>query len=251
MIRAALDPNLQAASPIVAASASSRARTPRPGAAEPRSGCWAPAVASRVTGSSGRTQLVAGVATTTVRGAGRGAAARCSGEAADGEATAASKRWRARTDLGLAEATADALVSGVAATAGGAEIGAATRRGCGCDIGRSGVPVTGSAPRGTARSARVGGATAGGGVALAGGASGAGCVSGAGAGGVAGVASGGKNVCGSRYPSGSALSLTPSWTYGTAYSGTPLGPTIATGCPSATASPRATSASPRWRSVTV
>ena len=94
---------------------------------------------------------------------------------------------------------------------------------------------------------------AGGGVAGAG--TGGGGSAGAGAGGSLGVgegaASGGRKRSGSRYPCGSLLSRIPSWTYGTAWAGTPLVPTTATGCPSATTAPRPTRNEPRCRSVTV
>ena len=100
----------------------------------------------------------------------------------------------------------------------------------------------------TTRSEGVGGGVVGAGT-------GGGGSAGAGAGGSlgvgAGAASGGRNRSGSRYPCGSLLSRIPSCTYGTSWAGTPLVPTIATGCASATTAPRPTKNEPRCRRVTV
>jgi hypothetical protein len=67
---------------------------------------------------------------------------------------------------------------------------------------------------------------------------------------VRGAARGGRNPSGSRYPSACEASRTPRWTLGTACSGSPLEPIVATTAPSSTASPLATSVEPRCTSVT-
>src|SRR5215211_2445327 len=60
----------------------------------------------------------------------------------------------------------------------------------------------------------------------------------------------GRNASGSTYPSGADARRTPRWTYGSATSGSPEGPTVPTWAPSSTESPSATAVSPRWTSVT-
>ena len=60
----------------------------------------------------------------------------------------------------------------------------------------------------------------------------------------------GRYVRGSTYPCSSAASRIPTWTYGSAHSGTPLGPIVPTPSPSATVAPRVTRIEPRWVSVT-
>ena len=242
MIRAALGLNSKAQRQTAAATANRRTSTSRNGKAEP----WpsaALAAASLATGSSGRTHVATG--------APAGDAGSCeAGFAADGRKGLPSSGCRARTAPVPVGTAAAGVGSGeTASAANDCQPGVAARRTTGCPSGRSGVAVTGTAPRGAGRSA--GGAMAGGGTAGAGGSAGAGVGSGAGAGGTTGAASGGRNACGSRYPSGSDVSRTPSCTYGTEYSGTPLVPTIATRWPSATTSPRPTSAAPRCSNVTV
>jgi hypothetical protein len=71
------------------------------------------------------------------------------------------------------------------------------------------------------------------------------------AGGPTGTASArGRKRSGSRYPCGSLLRRMPRYTYGTSSVETPLGPTVPTGSPSATSTPRRTSKEPRCTSVT-
>ena len=242
MIRAAFRLNSKPQRQTAAATANRRTSTSRDGKAEP----WpsaALAAASLATGSSGRTHVAASAAT---GDAGSGEA----GFAADARKGLPSSGCRARTAPVPVGTAAAGVGSGeTAPAADDCQLGLATRRAPGCPSGRSGVAWTGTTLRGAGRSA--GGATAGGGAAGAGGSAGAGVGSGAGAGGTSGAASGGRNACGSRYPSGSDVSRTPSCTYGTEYSGTPLVPTIATRWPSATTSPRPTSAAPRCSNVTV
>ena len=60
----------------------------------------------------------------------------------------------------------------------------------------------------------------------------------------------GRNPAGSRYPSSSVATRIPRWTYGVATSGSPLGPIVPTGSPSATAAPFVTTSEPRCVSVT-
>ena len=120
-----------------------------------------------------------------------------------------------------------------------------------------GVAGSGTAAAGLG-SGTGGAATAGGvgGVLGAGAAAGVGAGAGAtatgtGAAGAAGTPPGaGRNESGSRYPCGSSATRMPTWTYGPATSGSPLGPTTATGWPSSTAAPAATATEPRCVSVT-
>ena len=107
----------------------------------------------------------------------------------------------------------------------------------------SGCESTGSAGVDAAVGGAAAGATAG-----AGAACGAGSLTAAGATGAA--SGGGRKSSGSRYPCGSALRRMPRYTYGTASSATPLGPTVPTRSRSATVAPRRTSYEPRCTSVT-
>jgi hypothetical protein len=67
---------------------------------------------------------------------------------------------------------------------------------------------------------------------------------------VRGVPRGGSNPSGSTYPSSWDATRTPMWTLGTACSGSPLEPIVATEEPSSTASPLPTPMDPRWTRVT-
>ena len=92
-----------------------------------------------------------------------------------------------------------------------------------------------------------GAATAPGGAAAADGTGGVVATGGGGAGacGRGAVARGGSSPSGSTYPSSCDATRTPRWTLGTGCSGSPLEPIVATGEPSSTASPFATSTVPR------
>jgi hypothetical protein len=67
---------------------------------------------------------------------------------------------------------------------------------------------------------------------------------------IGGASALGNKSSGSRYPFGSEARRTPRYTKGTGSSSTPLGPTVPTRPPSATAAPRRTTTEPRCRSVT-
>jgi hypothetical protein len=108
---------------------------------------------------------------------------------------------------------------------GGAAGGAAPPEGGGVDSGGTGGCGAGAGGRAVATLSDAGGPT--------------GCAS-----------TGGSSESGSTYPFRSAVRRMPRYTYGTASSGSPLGPTVPTGSRSETVSPRRTEYDPRWRSVT-
>jgi hypothetical protein len=95
----------------------------------------------------------------------------------------------------------------------------------------------------------AGGVEADGVASTGGGAGSSGCGEGAGgaagAGGGLGALRGGSSPSGSMYVS-SPPALTPRWTYGTSYSGSPEGPEAAIASPSPTRSPFLTRSGPRW-----
>ncbi|MDQ2968535.1 MAG: hypothetical protein M3R37_09490 [Actinomycetota bacterium] len=62
---------------------------------------------------------------------------------------------------------------------------------------------------------------------------------------------GGSKDSGSTYPCGSLVTRAPKYTYGSASSTTPLGPTLPTTDASPTSVPRVTPIDPRWTSVAV
>jgi hypothetical protein len=78
------------------------------------------------------------------------------------------------------------------------------------------------------------------GATAAGGAGVAGCAGGSTLAGAGAAGRGGRNASGSRYPWGSEALRIPRWTWGSASSGSPLGPTVPTTAPSATSTPFAT-----------
>jgi hypothetical protein len=125
-----------------------------------------------------------------------------------------------------------------------AEVAESTGRGTAA-VAATGTGEAGgrSSPVRSAGAAIGAAAGAGAGETAAGGGAGAGAAG-------AGEGRGGSNVSGSTYPFGSSARLMPRWTYGTSTSGSPDGPIVPTGSPSATPSPALTAIAPRWSRVT-